>query len=335
MRTARCSDRDDTRSSPTTVALVVDWLSSGLPNFATTTGMDGFSRDVTSCNCTQLLANCYTVVIPPGRFVCRGGWATTRRAALARVARLPFLLLSTYHATMKTSLYVDGMNAYYGFYAYQRDKCTPADKWLDWRSLGDRLVGADSTLHHIHYFTAYRHRTGPDPDQNLRQVLYFRALETIPGFTLHQGKHIPVSRRGTLSKPLARALGWPPSDPITVNTFEEKGSDVNLAVRLVDDAWRGEIDRAVVMSNDTDLLEAIRVARRHIRVDVVSPQPTLAKELRKAAEYSWCLDVTMLRECRLEIPRQARDGTLLFPPDSWLLEEWPAHDMNRSLPDEP
>lgn len=38
---------------------------------------------------------------------------------------------------------------------------------------------------------------------------------------------------------------------------EEKGSDVNLAVHLLNDAWQNVYDCAVVLSNDSDLKEAI------------------------------------------------------------------------------
>lgn len=41
--------------------------------------------------------------------------------------------------------------------------------------------------------------------------------------------------------------------------MEEKGSDVNLAAHLLNDAWKGVFDAAVVVSNDTDLVEPIRM----------------------------------------------------------------------------
>ena len=40
-------------------------------------------------------------------------------------------------------------------------------------------------------------------------------------------------------------------------TAEEKGSDVNLAVNLINGAWKGEFDATAVVSNDTDLVPAI------------------------------------------------------------------------------
>jgi uncharacterized LabA/DUF88 family protein len=224
---------------------------------------------------------------------------------------------------MKTSIYVDGFNFYYGCYKIQQTLCSPMDKWLDWRSLGEQLVGADSPLHKIHYFTAYIGRDPGDPEQNLRQEVYLKAIEATPGLHVYHGKHIPVKRKGTLNTPKSSELGWPSDVLVTVRSFEEKGSDVNLAVHLLDDAWSGDMERAIVISNDTDLIDAIRLARRHVRVDVVSPQPTLAKQLRRFADYSWCLDVGMLRDFRMAIPRTALDGSELHPPAAWLRDTWP------------
>ncbi|MCO5214965.1 MAG: NYN domain-containing protein [Thermomicrobiales bacterium] len=225
---------------------------------------------------------------------------------------------------MKTSIYVDGFNFYYGCYKHQQALCTPQDKWLDWRALGEILVGADSTLHRIHYFTAYIRRDLRDPEQNLRQERYLKAIEATPGLQIHYGKHTPVTRKGRLRSPTPRQLGWPSEVPIVIGTSEEKGSDVNLAVHLLNDAWSGDMDRAIVISNDTDLMDAIRLAKKHVRVDVVSPLPELSKQLRKVADYSWCLDVSLLRECRMDTPRVALDGAELYPPRSWQEATWPA-----------
>jgi NYN domain len=44
--------------------------------------------------------------------------------------------------------------------------------------------------------------------------------------------------------------------------IEEKGSDVNLATRLLIDAFDKAFDAAVVITNDSDLAEPIRQVRR-------------------------------------------------------------------------
>ena len=75
--------------------------------------------------------------------------------------------------------------------------------------------------------------------------------------TLPVGSY-PTSSRGRKRRRKAVA---PLTDAVIaeVHTMEEKGSDVNLAVHLLNDAWRGLFDAAVVISNDTDLVTPIRM----------------------------------------------------------------------------
>jgi hypothetical protein len=49
---------------------------------------------------------------------------------------------------------------------------------------------------------------------------------------------------------------------VKVVKIEEKGSDVNLATRLLIDAFDRVFDAAVVITNDSDVAEAIRQVRR-------------------------------------------------------------------------
>ena len=43
---------------------------------------------------------------------------------------------------------------------------------------------------------------------------------------------------------------------------EEKGTDVNLAVNLLNDMWLDKYDCAVIISNDSDLAEAMCLVRK-------------------------------------------------------------------------
>jgi len=56
---------------------------------------------------------------------------------------------------------------------------------------------------------------------------------------------------------------------VQVHAMEEKGSDVNLACHLVNDAWAGRFDAAVVISNDTDLVEPIRIVTKELKKNVL------------------------------------------------------------------
>ena len=60
---------------------------------------------------------------------------------------------------------------------------------------------------------------------------------------------------------------------VDVYKSEEKGTDVNLAVHLVNDAHLGRFDTALIFSNDSDLKEAVRIVKveRGLVVGVVNP----------------------------------------------------------------
>lgn len=66
---------------------------------------------------------------------------------------------------------------------------------------------------------------------------------------------------------------------------EEKGSDVNLGVHLVRDAFRGDFDLAAVLTNDTDLVEPIRIVTEDLGLPVtlLSPSAKPATSLARVA----------------------------------------------------
>lgn len=66
-----------------------------------------------------------------------------------------------------------------------------------------------------------------------------------------------------------------PPQKVRVLKVEGKGSDVNLAAHMLWDGFRRDYECAVVVSNDSDLLEPIRIVRRElgIPVGVINPAP--------------------------------------------------------------
>lgn len=200
----------------------------------------------------------------------------------------------------RTSVYVDGFNLYHGL----KELATTHEgavswKWLDPRALSGRVAPNDDICH-VRYFTARLSADGNGPDVLQRQQTYIRALESLPDVTVHFGqfmaqkKRMPLAERpGRLQRALLRRVGvgpkFHPDGNVTVNVWrmEEKGSDVNLASYLLLDAFRGEFEKALVFSNDTDLCEPVRIVVEEfgLTVVVVNPrghkQPAVA--LRKVA----------------------------------------------------
>ncbi|HET7589272.1 MAG TPA: NYN domain-containing protein [Solirubrobacterales bacterium] len=178
-------------------------------------------------------------------------------------------MISIIAPAVKTNFYVDAFNLYYGAL-----KGTP-HKWLDLAALFGRVFPRNE-IHRIRYFTARVENRPPDFRQPERQAAYFRALETIPNLSIHYGQYRTRPTQMLLAKP--RRVG-----PRTVRVLktEEKGSDVNLASYLLLDAFRGDCDVAVVVSNDADLKTPIElaIAELGIQVGVLNPHPPKKRSL--------------------------------------------------------
>jgi len=176
---------------------------------------------------------------------------------------------------VRANIYVDGFNLYYGLV-----RGTPY-RWLDLGKLC-RLVLPGDEINRIRYFTARVRSRPDDPGKAQRQQTFLRALETIPNLTVHYGHF--------LERPVRMALADPPArGPRTVEVLrtEEKGSDVNLATYLLVDGFDRDYELAVIISNDSDLLEPIRVVREKLalRVGVLNPQRNTSHALRQAADF--------------------------------------------------
>jgi len=172
---------------------------------------------------------------------------------------------------MRTIVYVDGFNLYYGSLR-PTPQWPQGYRWLDLGALCTRLLPRDQVVA-IKYFTA-RVRSAPwqagQPVPSAAQETYLRALRTIPNLTIHFGHFLshPVKRRlvGTPKRGSPYRMVW---------HTEEKGSDVNLASHLLIDGFRARYDMAVVISNDGDLKEPVHFVRHDLQapVGVLNPHP--------------------------------------------------------------
>ena len=82
---------------------------------------------------------------------------------------------------MLTNVYIDGFNLY-----YRALKDTPF-RWLDLWNLAEVLFPQD-TINRVCCFTALLNARSNIPLQPRRQLVYLRALETLPGLEIHYGK---------------------------------------------------------------------------------------------------------------------------------------------------
>lgn len=200
----------------------------------------------------------------------RGSFGET---VLGRCKSRP-LFLPPFH--VRTSVYIDGFNLYFG--ALRR---TP-HKWLDVATMARMNLAAHHRIAAIKYFTARIDSRPNNPDQPVRQETYFRALRTLPNLEIILGHYLTKVVRMPLANP-------PPGHPPVVEVVktEEKGSDVNLATHLVHDAHCGRFECAVVISGDSDLLAPVRtvIEELHLPVGVLNPQRHPCTMLKRYATF--------------------------------------------------
>lgn len=206
--------------------------------------------------------------------------------------------------SLKTYVYIDGFNLYYGALRKTRYK------WLDLAKFCRRLLPNDNVTE-IKYFTAKVSGDRRSPDSPIRQQLYLRALGTLPNLRITFGHFLTHSVPMRVSN--ANPVRW-----VKVDKTEEKGSDVNLATHLLRDGFKGLYELAVVVSNDSDLREPVRIIRQELNlpVGIINPHQTHSRELQEHATF-----IKRVREADLansQFPDTLRDANGTFSkPRGW------------------
>lgn len=226
----------------------------------------------------------------------------------------------------KAIVYVDGLNL------YRRSlENSPHLKWLNIFALSERLLPNYQVLL-VRYFTAHiKPGVSLDVGAPVRQQTYLRALRTLaPSISIHLGKF----RLDTRRMPVHPLSVDPESGTFvttTVRKAEEKGSDVNLASRMVADAFLGRADLFVALTNDSDQVGPLKMMREELgfRVGIIFPIPSerSTKELaRIPPDVKAHVTVADLEAC--QFPDNMTDGVgSFFRPPSWSLNsEGPRHE---------
>ncbi len=167
-------------------------------------------------------------------------------------------------ARPRTNVYIDGFNLYHGCFDDRRNLAERAHwrqyRWLDLGTFCDAYFERN-TINHIRYFTALVDPFEDNPDNRARQLIYLRALATIPHLTIHHGRFATNVKDRPLADPTSRKpKAIQPRQMARIIEREEKGSDVNLASHLILDGCKRDYEVAIVVSNDADLAEPIRLS---------------------------------------------------------------------------
>jgi uncharacterized LabA/DUF88 family protein len=203
-------------------------------------------------------------------------------------------------------VYIDGFNLYYGAL-----KDTPALKWLNLERFC-RLLRPHDDVQAIRYFTALVN--GPTKPN---QETYLKALATTPAVNVVLGKF----KEKTVK---CRVAGCAHLATRRFKVPEEKRTDVNIAITMLDDAYQDLCDHFVLFSGDSDLVPAVNLVRRRFpgkKITVYVPFRDLirgaAVELRTAATTHRDLPLVLLSRAQFpdDIPDWA--GGNIHRPADW------------------
>ena len=205
--------------------------------------------------------------------------------------------------TIRTAIFIDGLNLDRGLL-----QGTPY-RWLDPKQLCGHILPASYEITAITYCTALV----KDATALKEQKIYLEALEEhIPELEILPGEFVPRPKTGILK-------GSKSSKPVTIIAQVEKHTDVNLAVHLVNDANRDRFDCAVIISNDSDFAEALRLVKDECRKEVwlLSPVKQNEKPTSKLTTHATRTKVIWPSALkRSQLPRRI-PGSKLRKPKGW------------------
>jgi len=199
--------------------------------------------------------------------------------------------------------YVDGFNLYFGMKSMGWRRYY----WLDVQQLARQLLRPSQQLVSTKYFTSRVSATPGDPDKNRRQNTYLEALGTLPDLSIRYGHYL--QKRLSCGKCKA-----------TWETYDEKMTDVNIAVEMMADAFQDRFDVALLVSGDSDLSAPVEAVSRLFpskRVVVAFPPNRVSKRLQLIATDSFVIGRRKFALSQLpdEVPKSI--GFILRRPASW------------------
>lgn len=205
----------------------------------------------------------------------------------------------------RTIIYVDGFNFFYGAI-----KGSP-NYWLNLERFFLAIRQHDD-VRRIHYFTALVF--GRDRPA---QEVYLKALSTLPLVNVVLGKY-------KTKRLLCNVSACTHGGVRHFETWEEKRSDVSIAVQMIDDAYQDACDNFVLVSGDSDLVPALHLIKlRYPEKQLIVYVPTRNKvrgaayELRGAADKHQDIPLALLKHCHFPSQIKYTDGSVLTKPSSW------------------
>jgi uncharacterized LabA/DUF88 family protein len=203
---------------------------------------------------------------------------------------------------IKTIVYIDGYNLYYGL----REAFYGKYKWLDLQALANSFLPKDMELVTVKYFTAI---TKSDGETRKRQEIFLKALQAhCDKLEIIYGNFLSKTRQ-------CRKCGH------KYQHYEEKKTDVNIACQILNDAHLDNYDCCYIVSGDSDLVPPVAIIKQSFpdkKVIIAHPPKRKSSELCKIADGFFAISKQKIKISQLPQSVQSKTGSKLTKPKLWV-----------------
>jgi uncharacterized LabA/DUF88 family protein len=202
----------------------------------------------------------------------------------------------------RVMFFIDGFNVYH---ALADKKAYRKYLWLDYSALANCFVSPKDKIVDIFYFTAYATWNPKKVARHKMLVTAWRmkGIEPVFGRFKLKDKNCPLCKK-------------------TYQTYEEKESDVNIAIKLFQAAINNDFDTAILISGDSDLLPAVNAVKQTFpakQIGVIIPIGRSSFDLKNACDFHMKVKQKHLKSSQLpdKIVLDASKGTTIERPPHW------------------
>jgi uncharacterized LabA/DUF88 family protein len=212
----------------------------------------------------------------------------------------PGFLFIGVHMMKRVIFFIDGSNLYH---ALRAEKRFSKYKWLNLSKLVTRYTTQQETIAAIYYFTALATWS---QSKVQKHRLFIKAQEMngvkiVYGEFKRKDKYCNLCRRYYV-------------------TYEEKQTDVNIAIQLFKLSIEDQYDKAMLISGDSDLIPSIHAVRHsfpHKKIGVIIPIGRRAEALKQACDFHMKMKEIHLQTSLLEKQIILPSGEQLLCPPEW------------------
>jgi len=199
----------------------------------------------------------------------------------------------------KVIFFIDGFNLYHAIENPEYRKY----KWLNFNKFSNYFINRFEKIEDIFYFTAL---TPWNMDKVKRHKIFIKAQESVGVKTVY-GQFKRRSKKCRICQQI-------------YDTYEEKQTDVNIAIYLFKLAIKNRYDKAFIVSGDSDLIPSILAIKESFpdkEIGVIIPIKKRAFELKSVCDFHIKMKEKHLKEHQFPDEIILPDNSSISRPQNW------------------